>query len=46
MTTQTKWKQPFTTEQKLDYAKQMIEEGYSNQQVMEIFGASSSAMGR
>lgn len=36
----------FTTEQKLDYAKLMINENYSNQQIMDISGASSSAVSR
>ncbi len=36
----------FTTEQRLDYAKLMVHEGYSNKQVMEISGAGSSAITR
>ena len=34
----------FSTEQKLEYAKLMIDEGYSNQQIMDISGASKSAV--
>jgi transposase len=33
-------------EQKLEYAKLMIDDGYSNQQVVEISGACSSAVTR
>jgi transposase len=36
----------FTVEQKLDYAKLMVEEGYSNKQVMEISGAGDTAVSR
>jgi len=36
----------FTPEQKLDYAKLMVEEGYSNKQVMEISGAGDTAVSR
>jgi len=36
----------FTPEQRLDYAKLMIDEGYSNKQVMEISGAGPSAVTR
>lgn len=36
----------FTTEQKLEYAKLMANEGYSNKKVMEISGASESAVAR
>lgn len=32
--------------QKLEYAKMMVEEGYSNQQIQEISGACSSAVVR
>jgi transposase len=35
-----------TPEQKLDYAKLMINEGYSNKQVIEISGAGPSAVTR
>lgn len=35
-----------TIEQKLEYAKLMIDEGYSNKKVMEISGASESAVSR
>ena len=41
-----KTKATFTSEQKLEYAKLMVEEGYSNQQVQEISGASESAISR
>jgi len=36
----------FAPEQKLDYAKLMIEDNYSIQQVMGISGAGSTAVGR
>ncbi|MCK5904678.1 MAG: transposase [Gammaproteobacteria bacterium] len=36
----------FTAEQRLDYAKLMVDEDYSNKQVMEISGAGSSAVSR
>ena len=36
----------FTVEQKLDYAKLMVEEGYTNKQVMEISGAGDTAVSR
>ena len=36
----------FTPEQRLDYAKLMVDEGYSNKQVMEISGAGASAVTR
>lgn len=36
----------FTTQQKLEYAKLMVEEGCSNKQIMEISGACSSAVTR
>jgi len=36
----------FTPDQKLEYAKLMVEEGYSNQKVMEISGACASAVMR
>ena len=32
--------------QKLEYAKLMVDEGYTNQQVIEISGACSSAVTR
>ena len=35
-----------TVEQKLEYAKLMVDEGYSNKKVMEISGASESAVSR
>ena len=37
---------PFTTEQRLDYAKLMVNEGYTNKQIMEISGAGDSAVRR
>ena len=45
MTTR-KSKLTFTTEQRLDYAKLMVNEGYTNKQIMEISGAGESAVGR
>lgn len=36
----------FTPEQKLDYAKLMIEDNYSIQKVMDISGAGSTAVSR
>lgn len=36
----------FTSEQKLDYAKLMVDENYSTKQVMEISGAGSTAVAR
>jgi transposase len=41
-----KTKATFTPEQKLEYAKLMVQEGYSNKQVQEISGASESAISR
>ena len=41
-----KEKLTFTTQQKLDYAKLMINENYSTQQIMDISGASKSAVSR
>lgn len=41
-----KEKVSFTTEQKLEYAKLMINERYTNQQIMDISGASKSAVSR
>jgi len=35
-----------TIEQKLEYVKLMVDEGYSNKKVMEISGASESAVSR
>lgn len=35
-----------TSAQKLEYAKLMVEENYSNNQIMELSGASSSAVVR
>ena len=35
-----------TEQQKLDYAKMMVEDGYSNLQIQEISGASSSSVVR
>ncbi len=34
----------FTVKQKLDYAKLMVNEGHLNQQIIEISGASSTAI--
>lgn len=36
----------FTPAQKLEYAKLMVEESYSNQQIMTLSGAGSSAVTR
>jgi transposase len=36
----------FTVEQKLDYAKLMVNEGYTNQQIREISGAGTTAVSR
>ncbi len=36
----------FTPEQKLEYARLMVEENYTNQQIIEISGACSSAVTR
>jgi transposase len=41
-----KTKATFTPEQKLEHAKLMVQEGYSNKQVQEISGASESAISR
>lgn len=41
-----KQKTIFTSEQRIEYAKLMVEEGYTNQQVQEISGASASAVTR
>ena len=42
----TKERQLFTPEQKREYAKLMVHEGYSNKEVMEISGACQSAVTR
>lgn len=39
-------KMSYTAEQRLDYAKLMVNEGYTNKQVMEISGAGASAVTR
>ncbi|MBE0471835.1 MAG: transposase [Methyloprofundus sp.] len=36
----------FTAEQKLDYAKLMINEGYTNKQIRDISGAGETAVSR
>ena len=36
----------FTPEQKLDYAKLMVEDNYTTQQIMDISGAGSTAVTR
>ena len=41
-----KTRKNFTLAQKLDYAKLMVEEGYSNHQVMAISGAGATAVCR
>ena len=45
MTTRKK-KLSFTPEQRLKYAKLMVDENYSNQQIMELSGAGASAVTR
>ena len=42
----TKKRVSLTTEQKLDFAKMMVDDGFSIDQVMEISGASESAVKR
>ena len=47
--TQVKTRKPrisFTVEQKLDYAKLMANEGYTNKQIIEISGAGPTAVAR
>lgn len=44
--TERKSKVTFTTEQRLDYAKLMVNEGYTNKQIIEISGAGESAVRR
>ena len=39
-------RQNFTPAQRLEYAKLMIDEGYSNKKVMEISGAGETAVSR
>jgi len=46
MSNQRKKRLSFTVEQKLDYAKLMVNEGYSNKKIMEISGASPTAVTR
>jgi len=46
MSKQRKQRLSFTVEQKLDYAKLMVNEGYTNQQIMDISGAGSTAVSR
>jgi len=36
----------FTVEQKLEYAKLMVNEGYTNKQIMELSGAGATAISR
>jgi len=45
-TTQRKERINFTIEQKLDYAKLMAHENYSNKKIIAISGAGSSAVTR
>jgi len=42
----TKPRVEFTLEQKLEYAKLIVDEGYTNKKIMEISGASDSAVSR
>ena len=47
--TQVKTRKPrvnFTVEQKLDYVKLMVNEGYTNKQIIEISGAGPTAVTR
>jgi len=46
MSKQRKPRITFTIEQKLDYAKLMVNEGYSNKQIMKISGAGPTAVAR
>jgi transposase len=41
-----KAKMTFTIEQRLEYAKLMVDEGYTNKQIMEISGVGASAVTR
>jgi len=41
-----KARQDFTPAQRLKYAKLMVEENYTNQQVMDLSGAGSTAVSR
>ncbi|SSC07157.1 hypothetical protein [bacterium endosymbiont of Bathymodiolus sp. 5 South] len=43
-TTQRKERINFTIEQKLDYAKLMVNENYTNKKIMAILGAGPSAV--
>ncbi|MBT4731063.1 IS3 family transposase, partial [Candidatus Woesearchaeota archaeon] len=36
----------FTVEQKLDYVKLMVNEGYTNKQIIDISGAGPTAVAR
>jgi len=44
--TNRKPRQTYTAEQKLEYAKLMVEEGYSNKQIEDISGAGTTAVSR
>jgi transposase len=46
MTRKVKVKVNINPSQKLEYAKLMIEEGYTNKQIQDISGACSSAISR
>ena len=46
MSKQRKQRLSFTVEQRLDYAKLMVNEGYTNQQIVGISGAGSTAVSR
>ena len=41
-----KTRKDFTPDQRLEYAKLMVEEKYTNQQVMDLSGAGSTAVSR
>jgi transposase len=46
MSKQRKQRLSFTVEQRLDYAKLMVNESYTNQQIVDISGAGSTAVSR
>ena len=46
MSTERKTRLTFSIEQKLDYAKLMVDENYTTKQVMEISGAGQTAVSR
>jgi transposase len=46
MSKQKRKRTSFTIDQRRDYAKLMVEEGYTVKQIIEISGASQTAVGR